>query len=489
MLGLVGLVIPMALLATAVVIFLVFFRSSMIMPGVRVLSQDLGGQSTAEATALLQQSWQGRRIALVDPAGTTRPVILETLGLSLDPAATARLAHEQSRSPSTWLQIIRGKGHVDIVPAWRLDVSLAEASLRGLAPHLQVPAVNAGLRAHAGQVEQTPSQPGYSLDVAATLARLEQNTSQILADGRLHLVMVSVQPVIGETGPALAEAQALLAAPPAMAAYDPITGEKLNWSPTPAEWSDWLLLGVEPGDPVRLTWSLDGERIKTFLSTRAAALGSDRYLNLDEAAAGLSGAVRPSELLIRVYHREQQHTIRSGETLSSIAYDYGLPYPWLQQANPGAGDALSPGQVITIPSPDVLLPLPVVYDKRIVVSLSQQRLWAYENGAVKWEWTVSTGIPSSPTSPGVFQVQSHELDAYAANWDLWMPHFMGIYRPVPTSDFMNGFHGFPTRSGSTLLWTGDLGHPVTYGCILVSSDNAALLYDWAETGVVVEIQK
>ncbi|MCK6629748.1 MAG: L,D-transpeptidase [Anaerolineae bacterium] len=34
-----------------------------------------------------------------------------------------------------------------------------------------------------------------------------------------------------------------------------------------------------------------------------------------------------------------------------------------------------------------------------------------------------------------------------------------------------------------------MGHPVTYGCILVRSDNAALLYEWAEVGVVVEITR
>jgi lipoprotein-anchoring transpeptidase ErfK/SrfK len=143
---------------------------------------------------------------------------------------------------------------------------------------------------------------------------------------------------------------------------------------------------------------------------------------------------------------------------------------------------------VTIPSPDVLLPLPVVPDKRIVVSLSQQKVWVFEDGGLKWEWLASTGIDDSPTSPGVFQIQSHEPNAYANNWDLWMPHFMGVYRPVPYADFMNGFHGFPTRSGHNLLWTGDLGRQVTYGCILLSSENAATLYNWAEEGVVVEIQ-
>ena len=79
-------------------------------------------------------------------------------------------------------------------------------------------------------------------------------------------------------------------------------------------------------------------------------------------------------------------------------------------------------------------------------------------------------------------MQSHEEEAYAADWGLSMPYFMGIYRPVPTSDFMNGFHGFPTRDGASLLWTGSLGYPVTYGCILLDTQNAALLYEWAEPG-------
>ncbi len=116
-------------------------------------------------------------------------------------------------------------------------------------------------------------------------------------------------------------------------------------------------------------------------------------------------------------------------------------------------------------------------------------MWAYENGATKWEWVISTGISDSPTWPGIFQIQTHDGTAYAGNWNLWMPSFMGVYRPVPTSEFMNGFHGFPSRNGSQILWTSNLGAPITYGCILLSSTNAELLYDWAEEGVVVEIQK
>src|SRR5690606_20896570 len=105
---------------------------------------------------------------------------------------------------------------------------------------------------------------------------------------------------------------------------------------------------------------------------------------------------------LRIYHNDRKHTVQPGETLSSIAWRYGMPYPWIEQVNPGAANNLFTGQVLVIPSPDKLLPLPIVRNKRIVVSLSQQRMWAYETGALKWEWPVSTGIDSSPTSPGVF---------------------------------------------------------------------------------------
>jgi lipoprotein-anchoring transpeptidase ErfK/SrfK len=188
----------------------------------------------------------------------------------------------------------------------------------------------------------------------------------------------------------------------------------------------------------------------------------------------------------RVYHRDGQYVVQSGETITSIAWDVGVPYLYIQQANGGLSN-VSPGQTITIPSPDNFLPYPVVPDKRIVVSISGQRTTVYENGAVKWDWMTSTGISDSPTWPGIYQIISHEPNAYAGNWDLWMPNFMGVYQPIPGADFTNGFHGFPTRGGSQLLWTNSLGTRVTYGCILLSNENIQLLYDWAEEGVVVEI--
>ena len=479
------------LLAAVAAIALFLYQSDLILPGVETLDVELGGKFKVEAAALLQQTWQ-RRTILLDAGDTTRTVTPAMLGITLDVEATVRAAHQQGRSLATLQEALNRKGPITILPVWRLDPAVAKANLQILASQFDVPPVDADLRLVAGRVEAIPSRVGRALDVAATVAWLEQNAVQLILmeKERLPLVIVPVQPAITDLSAVAAQANQLLASPLSLHGYDPVSDEKLAWTVGPDVWGTWLSLGFDPADLTQLYWELDAEKARAFLAEQATALGPDRSLALDEAVAAVRDAIAaPSwDVPLRIVHQERQHVVQSGETLSSIARAYGIPYPWIQQANPEVGDALQLGQVLTIPSPDVLLPLPAVENKRIVVSLSEQKMWVYENGAVKWEWLVSTGIPSSPTAPGLFQVQTHELNAYAGQWDLWMPHFMGIYQPAPAIDFMNGIHGFPTRGGSRLLWTGDLGHPVTYGCILLNTENAVALYEWAEEGVVVEVR-
>jgi lipoprotein-anchoring transpeptidase ErfK/SrfK len=190
---------------------------------------------------------------------------------------------------------------------------------------------------------------------------------------------------------------------------------------------------------------------------------------------------------LTIKHNPTHYQVEAGDTLTSIAFKVGMPYWKIQQANPGIDpDRLVSGQVLTIPSKNEMLPLPIIPGKRIVISISQQHLWTYENGQERSDHVISTGIDRSPTIPGIYQVQTHELNAYASVWDLYMPHFMGIYEGWP--GFMNGIHGLPTLSGGRQLWAGSLGHPVSYGCIILDLQAAEDLYNWAEEGVVVEIR-
>ncbi len=193
------------------------------------------------------------------------------------------------------------------------------------------------------------------------------------------------------------------------------------------------------------------------------------------------------ESLILISHRPTEYIVQPGETLIGISWKVGLPFWKILEANPNLNpDALQAGQSLIIPSKDEMLPLPVIPNKRIVISISQQRLWAYQDGNLLSKHLISTGVNRSPTQPGIFQVRTHELEAYASVWDLTMPHFLGIYEAWP--GFMNGIHGLPMLSNGRRLWKNILGKPASYGCIILDLDEAEWLYNWAENGVVVEIK-
>jgi lipoprotein-anchoring transpeptidase ErfK/SrfK len=157
------------------------------------------------------------------------------------------------------------------------------------------------------------------------------------------------------------------------------------------------------------------------------------------------------------------------------------------EANPGVDpNQLTIGQQLTIPSQDFLTPYIPVPGKRIVISLAEQLMRVYQDDQVIWDWPVSTGIESSPTYPGTYQVLSREEMAYASQWDLWMPHFIAIYRAG--ADVYNGIHALPILSSGRRLWEGSLGSPASYGCIILGIEEAETLYNWVEIGVVIVIE-
>lgn len=453
--------------------------SSGILPGVRAAGVPLGGMSPQTAAAALTRAWE--TITLRDGARAW-PLAPTALGITLDAAATADAAYAQGRSQGGLLAaLLRG---VDIAPAAAVDSAVAAAALDELAALVAVAPVDAGIELVDGEVRATPPRDGRALDAPALLARLESDPAGLLAAGGADLPMLRVPPAVTDASALVAAAAELLRQPFQIEAWDPIADRADYWSIAPQDWARWLTAAPDGA------LTLNQPAYSGFIASQQAALGPGRYLNPDEAQAAAQQALaaRQTGVSLRVYHHDQQHTVQPGESLISIAWNYGVPYPWIQRSNPGLGDALAVGQTITIPSPDNFMDFAPVRGKRIVVSMSQQRVRVYENGALKWDWSASTGISDSPTWPGIYQIISHVPNAYAANWNLWMPSFLGVYRPIPGQDFTNGFHGFPTRGGSQLLWTNNLGTRVTYGCILLSSDNARLLYDWAEDGVVVDIQ-
>lgn len=455
-----------------------------VLPGVSMAGVRLGGQSAGDAARLLRQHTQGVAVRSQDAAWEVPPA---ALGLTIDIPASVERAFAYGRSEGDLLNALLGR--VEVAPVVSFDIAVAEAHFIAQQDTYNVLPVNAGVALVDGQVVATPPRAGALLDIQATLARLQTDPAAALASG-LDLVTTAAAPQITDASAAVEAARALLANPLEIRVYDPVTDNSLVWAAPPEQWGQWLSAVPDSASPIGLSLSVQEQPLRDFLMSQSVVFDASRQIDVEAGVASLQAALAagdPRRAFVVVRHLPRTHVVQSGETLTSIAWGYGIPYPYIQQAN-GGRDRFSVGESIVIPPADAFLLRPVVPGKRIVVSIPQQRVRVYENGALIQDWAASTGIADSPTWPGVYQVISREINAYAGNWNLYMPYFIGVYQPIPGADFTNGFHGFPTRGGGQILWENSLGTRVTYGCILVNNTNARWLYEWAEDGVVVVIE-
>lgn len=112
--------------------------------------------------------------------------------------------------------------------------------------------------------------------------------------------------------------------------------------------------------------------------------------------------------------------------------------------------------------------------RRIVVDISQQRVFAYNGNTVVF----STRANVRGTRRGAFRVQNKipVASSFALGWKL--PHWLGIYY---AGGLQNGFHGpaYTARGGRT---------STSLGCIVMPSAAAAALYRWARVGTLVIVQ-
>jgi lipoprotein-anchoring transpeptidase ErfK/SrfK len=123
-------------------------------------------------------------------------------------------------------------------------------------------------------------------------------------------------------------------------------------------------------------------------------------------------------------------------------------------------------------------------NKYILVDISEQHMYVYEGDALVYSFVSSTGMHNA-TRVGTFSVLDKIPSAYGATWDIWMPNWLGIYW---AGSMENGIHALPILPSGATLWAGYLGVPISYGCIVLGTYEAQLLYDWADVGTPVEIQ-
>jgi lipoprotein-anchoring transpeptidase ErfK/SrfK len=460
-------------------------------PNVYVLDVDIGGLTPAEATALLTETLgQLDAGVLVLRDGERRwPVPWAELGMRLDVEATVQAAFAAGRADQslpTLLGVLVGRH--EVAPVCVLDPQTARATLEQLAPEVSVPPADAAVRLEGDQLIAVPGVPGRVLDVDATLGNLIATSAGLSGNDQCALSFQSAAPRVADAGPALAQAEQMLNRQVHVSAYDVLTDESLSWTLGRDTVVGWL--HIEPAvEGAHLNLQADADAIRATLADLAAQLGDGRGFRLEEGAEQVRAAFEAGGGAVDLYltHPERTYVVQAGDRLTVIADRMGVPPGLIAEANPGVDlNWLQVGQQVVIPSQDVLTPYLPVPGRRVVISIAEQRMRVYEDGVLLYDWPVSTGIATSPTYTGVFQILSKEENAYASQWNLWMPHFLAVYRAG--ADVYNGIHALPILASGQRLWAGALGSPASYGCIILGIQEGETLYNWADVGTLVIIE-
>lgn len=172
------------------------------------------------------------------------------------------------------------------------------------------------------------------------------------------------------------------------------------------------------------------------------------------------------------------YIVQPGDSLPQIAAKFKLEPLALMRANHIADPlSITAGQVLVIPPASG-------QTRRVVVDISEQRLYAYEGDEVVYTFVVSTGA-NDGTLRGRFSVLDKVENAYSEMWGLWMPDWIGIY--YATDSVENGLHALPLDKNGRRLWEDALGQPVSAGCVMLAPQDAQRLYDWVAIGTPVLI--
>lgn len=208
--------------------------------------------------------------------------------------------------------------------------------------------------------------------------------------------------------------------------------------------------------------------------------------------SGGAAATALTEATVSAPASSGAYTVQRGDTLFKISLKFGLAVEALAAANQLADPTrIYTGQALVIPQGGQISPAPasapaaLASDQLILVDKSEQHMYVYENGALKWSWVTSTGERGRETALGQFSVLNKIPNAYAYTWNLQMPYWLGIYW---AGSLQNGIHALPILSNGQTLWEGYLGTPVSYGCVILSTQNAMTLYEWVNVGTPVHIQ-
>lgn len=120
-------------------------------------------------------------------------------------------------------------------------------------------------------------------------------------------------------------------------------------------------------------------------------------------------------------------------------------------------------------------------NKKIIVDLSEQRLYMKEGDNIVGTFLVSTG-KWAPTPTGTWAIWTKLRYTRMTGGSKALGTFYDLPN-VPYTMYFNqgyGIHG--------AYWHNNFGHPMSHGCVNMRPEESGIVYNWADVGTPVTVQ-
>jgi len=425
--------------AAAAVIGLAAASLVLIAPGTAVAGVPVGLLTPGAATDAINARLAGTEVTIGEGGPTLTGA---ELGASVDAAALAGAAFEErpAWNLSQWF------GEADAAEV-TLDPATATAALQAAAPELFTAPVDAQVAFDGKTYAVTPDTAGVGVDLSV----LEDAVGQAFAAGQTAVTITpSSSPVEAATTTAKAEG----AAATLNAMLDDIgfyVGDERTVPVAADVAADWLTVTTDEAGDFQI--AADAAKIQTAVDTLKEKVDQDAVDG--DVITNASGTVL-----------ETRTAGQDGRVLGDTS---GIANDFAAQLATGDGVYELPVQVTPHKTAEVAYLLEV--------DLSEQRLYAKENGKTVMTWLISSGKDETPTHTGRYtigwrtpsQTMTSEKYGYSVPNVAWVMYFNGD----------QGFHG--------AYWHNNFGHQMSHGCVNMPDWRAKVIYDWAPTGTDVWI--
>ena len=334
-----GGILLMLILTALVGVYEVAVRQR-ILPGISSYGVDLGGMTRLQATDALagKFTYDKDTIFTFRDGDKFWQSSAGDLGVTFDVDATVAdayaLGHDGNLIENLSDQALIWLNGRSVAPIIRYDQNVAVAQLTAIANEIDRTPEDATLQISDGSVQATPGRSGRTLDVTATLARLDNTILSLSSGGEVPLVINETPPVAWDAAAAAQRAQIALSGPVMLVADDANGGTLGPWIASVDQIRALLKIQtVANGDGTyRYEVNVDPQPFRAYLETLAPGLISapvDARFHFNEQSGDLE-VIQPSRSgraldVPQTLARMEQAIFSRDNRVVPMAFSYTLP--------------------------------------------------------------------------------------------------------------------------------------------------------------------